>query len=101
MGSRPRAAHWEAGAEHPWFHRPNPPPPPRGRPGRKPTVIPQQAIERLRKAGGKANGSIRGVGRLLGSKSKTASHRLVHALADAGLIRLQVKGQRGVTVALA
>jgi hypothetical protein len=76
------------------------PPKARGKGGRPATVIPAEALDRLRKAGGKANGSIRGVGKLIGAKSKTAAHRVLHRLADDGLIRLQV-GQRGVAVALA
>jgi hypothetical protein len=63
-------------------------------------VLPQHAIDRLRAAGGKANGSLNGIGRLLGTKSKTAAHRLLHGLADAGLIRLQ-SSPHGVAVALA
>jgi predicted transcriptional regulator len=63
-------------------------------------VLPAQAIERLRAAGGKANGSIRGVGKLLGTRSKSAAHRVLHQLADAGLITMAA-GRHGVRVALA
>ena len=65
------------------------PPPPRWKPGRRPTVMPEEAVAKLRERGGKANGSIRGVGRLLGVRSKTTAHRLLHQLASAGLLRLQ------------
>jgi DNA-binding IclR family transcriptional regulator len=58
----------------------------------------EQALDKLRKAGGEANG-IRGVGRLLGV-SKSTAHRLLHQLQDSGLIRLDA-GPYGVHVALA
>src|SRR5262245_55786297 len=64
-----------------------PPPKPRGR-GRPATVLAPQAIERLRKAGGAANGSVRTIGKLLGARSKTAAHRLIHQLSAAGQITL-------------
>ena len=76
------------------------PPPPKGKPGRRPTVLAPEAIERLRQAGGKANGTVRGIGRLLGTRSKTASHRLLHQLADAGLVMLTATSA-GMQVALA
>jgi hypothetical protein len=79
---------------------PPPPPPPKGRAGRKPTVLPAQAVSRLRKAGGKANGSLSGIGKLLGTRSKTATHRLLHSLAAAGQIRLAT-GPQGIGIALA
>ena len=78
---------------------PPPPKPPR-RPGRPATVLAPQAVERLRKAGGSANGSVRTVGKLLGAKSKTTAHRLLHRLRDSGLILLDA-GPNGVHVALA
>src|SRR5262245_7434242 len=67
------------------------PPPPKGKagPGRRPTVLAAEAVERLRARGGQANGSVTGIGRLLGTKSKTTAHRLLHQLAGAGLIKLQ------------
>jgi hypothetical protein len=78
-----------------------PPAPPRkGKAGRPRDVLPAQAIERLRAAGGKANGSIRGVGKLLGTHSKTTAHRLLHELAAAGAITMQAT-PRGCSVALA
>jgi hypothetical protein len=76
-----------------------PPPKPRGR-GRPATVLAPQAVERLRKAGGSANGSIRTIGKLLGAKSKTAAHRLIHQLSAAGHVRLAT-GPGGISVALA
>jgi len=63
-------------------------------------VLPAEAIERLRKTGGRANGSIRGVGKLLGAKSKTTAHRILHQLSDAGLVRLDT-GPHGVSVVCA
>lgn len=78
---------------------PPPPKPPR-RPGRPATVLASQAVERLRAAGGRANGSIQGVGKLIGTRSKTAAHRMLHQLAAAGMVRLAT-GPDGVRVALA
>jgi hypothetical protein len=78
-----------------------PPVPPRkGRPGRPRDVLPTQAIEKIRAAGGKANGSITGLAKLIGSRSKTSCHRLLHELAAAGAITMTA-GPRGVAVALA
>jgi hypothetical protein len=76
--------------------------PPKGKagPGRRPTVLAPEAIERLRQAGGRANGTVRGIGRLLGTRSKTASHRLLHQLASAGLVTLTATSG-GTQVALA
>jgi hypothetical protein len=62
-------------------------------------VLAPEAIERLRQAGGKANGTVRGIGHC-GTRSKTASHRLLHQLADAGLVMLTATSA-GVQVALA
>jgi hypothetical protein len=78
--------------------RDDPPTPPRHGRGRPAKVIPADAIERLRKAGGKANG-VRALGKVLGT-SKSTAHRLVHRMASAGLVRLD-PGRHGVTVALA
>jgi len=68
-----------------------PPPPQKGKagPGRRPTVLAAEAVERLRSRGGQANGNVKGIGKLLGTKSKTTAHRLLHQLAGAGLIKLQ------------
>jgi hypothetical protein len=77
-----------------------PPPRPKGRAGRPATVLAPQAIERLRKAGGQASGSIRTMGKLLGTKSKTATRRLLHRLASDGQITL-ASGPEGTSVALA
>jgi hypothetical protein len=63
-------------------------------------VLPAQAIERLRKAGGKATGTVRGVGKLLGVRSKTAAHRTLHRLQSLWLIRMDTSPQ-GVSIALA
>jgi hypothetical protein len=73
--------------------------PPKGRPGRRPTVLPTEAVERLRQRGGKVAASVNGVGKLMGAKSKTTAHRFLHQLASAGLIRMDV-GPHGVAVAL-
>jgi hypothetical protein len=74
-------------------------PPSKGKRGRPATVLPAQAVERLRQKGGKANGSIRGIGKLLGTRSKTTAHRLLHRLASAGLITMAATSA-GVSVAL-
>ena len=78
------------------------PPPQKGKagPGRRPTVLAAEAIERLRARGGQANGNVTGIGKLLGTKSKTTAHRLLHQLAGAGLIKLQTT-PAGCSVALA
>ena len=73
-----------------------PPKPPR-RPGRPHAVLPADALDRLRKAGGKANG-IRGAAKLLGT-SKSTAHRMLHQLAGAGMVRLST-GPGGIAVAL-
>jgi hypothetical protein len=71
----------------------------RGRAGRPAAVGATQAVERLRKAGGSVNGSIAEVGRVLGAKSKSTAHRLLHRLAAAGAVRLAPTAH-GVSVAL-
>ena len=80
------------------------PPPPKTRASRKAgrpaTVIPAEALEKLRKAGGRANGSIRGVGKLIGARSKTTAHRVLHQLAEAGLVTLRTSAT-GCSIALA
>jgi hypothetical protein len=82
--------------------RDEPPPPskPKGRPGRPATVLPAEALAKLRKHGGKANGTVRGVGKLLGAKSKTAAHRLLHRLATEGELTMAAT-PHGISVALA
>jgi DNA invertase Pin-like site-specific DNA recombinase len=77
---------------------PPPPPRPRGKPGRPASVLAADAIERLRKAGGRANG-VRGVAKVLGT-SKSTAHRILHQLAAAGQITMS-SGRHGVSVALA
>jgi hypothetical protein len=77
-----------------------PAPPRRGKPGRPRDVLPAQAIEKIRVAGGKANGSITGLAKLIGSRSKTSCHRLLHELVAAGAITMTA-GPRGVAVAVA
>lgn len=67
--------------------------------GRKPTVLPAQALERLRKAGGQAEGNVRALGQLLGTKSKTTAHRLLHRMAEGGMINLSATNN-GMRVAL-
>jgi hypothetical protein len=57
-------------------------------------------VDKLRKKGGKANGSLAGIGKLIGSKSKTATHRVLHRCAEMGLVRLAT-GPDGVRVAIA
>jgi hypothetical protein len=81
--------------------RDDPPAPPetRGRVGRPRDVLPTEAVAKIRAAGGKMSGSVSGVGKLLGSHSKTSAHRLLGVLRDMGLIRM-VTGPRGVAVAL-
>ena len=74
---------------------PPPPPKPPRRPGRPVAVLPAQALDKLRKAGG-ANG---GLAKVLGI-SKSTAHRLIHQLADMGHVRLDA-GPCGVRVALA
>ena len=66
----------------------------------KQSQLPEEAVAKLRERGGRANGSIGGVGRLLGVRSKTAAHRLLHQLASAGLVKLSAS-PHGVVVALA
>jgi hypothetical protein len=81
---------------------PSPPPSrkPRGRAGRPATVIPAEALNRIRAKGGVLAGSLTDVGRAIGAKSKTTAHRALHAMADAGLIVLQTT-PAGCRVALA
>jgi len=77
------------------------PPPPsklRGRAGRPAKVLPDEAVARLRAKGGKLSGSLYGIGKILGT-SKSTTHRLLHRLAGAGLVRLET-GRRGVAVAV-
>jgi hypothetical protein len=71
-------------------------PNPRGKGGRPAAILPGAAVTRLRK--GKANGSIRGVAKLLGT-SKSTAHRMLHQLARLGMIRLSTS-PAGVSVAL-
>jgi hypothetical protein len=80
----------------------NGPPSPlrKGRAGRPRDVLPTQAIERLRAKGGNVSGSLNGMARLIGSRSKTSVHRLLHELHAAGRITLQT-GPNGVAVSLA
>jgi hypothetical protein len=61
-------------------------------------VLPAEAVAKIRAAGGRMSGSVNGIGKLLGTRSKTA-HRLLGELRDMGLITL-VTGPRGVAVAL-
>jgi len=77
-----------------------PPPKPRDRGGRPRDVIPAEAIAKIRAKGGKVAGSVNGIGKLIGTKSKTTAHRVLHELADAGLITLRTSAN-GVAVALA
>jgi hypothetical protein len=79
------------------------PPPtakPKGKPGRPATVLPAQAVERLRRAGGKVNGTVKAVGKVLGTRSKTTAHRTLHQLQSLGLIQMET-GPKGVSIALA
>jgi hypothetical protein len=71
----------------------------RGKAGRPAAVGATQAVERLRKAGGSANGSIATVGKLLGAKSKSTAHRVLRRLAEAGQVHYRATPQ-GVSVAL-
>lgn len=80
---------------------PPPPPPPRkgGKRGRPATVLPSEALDRIRRAGGEAGGSLNGVAKLIGAGSKTAAHRLLHRMATAGVVQLDT-GPHGVRVAV-
>jgi hypothetical protein len=79
----------------------DPPAPRTGRKvGRPRDVLPAEAVAKIRAAGGKVQGSINGIGKLIGSRSKTSAHRLLQELAGAGLITLAT-GPHGVAVALA
>jgi hypothetical protein len=62
-------------------------------------VLPAEAVAKIRAAGGRMSGSVNGIGKLLGTRSKTTAHRLLGELRDMGLITL-VTGPRGVAVAL-
>jgi hypothetical protein len=63
-------------------------PPSKGKPGRPATVRAEDAVRRLRARGGKVSGSLNGIGRIIGTRSKTATHRILHRMADAGLVRM-------------
>jgi hypothetical protein len=81
--------------------RPAPPPPrPKAKRGRRPTVEAGEVLDRLRKSGGQTYGSLQEIGRLIGTGSKTATHRLLHRMASAGLVHLDA-GRGGVRVAVA
>ena len=100
--TQPKAAGEEAretGKDDEGDDDPPAPPPGKGRPGRRPTVMPEEAVAKLRERGGRADGSIRGVGKLLGTRSKTTAHRLLHQLAGDGVVRLQTT-PAGCSVAL-
>jgi hypothetical protein len=75
-------------------------PPGKNRGGRPRKVEHAEALERLKAAGGKASGSLRGLAALIGTPTKTTTHRLLHELAALGAITLQAT-PRGVSVALA
>jgi hypothetical protein len=77
-----------------------PTPPRRGRPGRPRDVLPAEAVAKIRAAGGRMSGSVNGIGKLLGTKSKTTAHRLLAELSRAGLITLRTT-PHGCAVALA
>jgi hypothetical protein len=57
-------------------------------------------VARIKAAGGTVNGSLADVGKAIGTKSRTATHRALHALAAAGLVRLDTNrdGMRAATV---
>jgi hypothetical protein len=97
--ARPTAARAEQPREQDEDRGDPPPPRPRGRLGRAATVLPDQAIARLRNAGGRADGSLTAVGKLLGTKSKTTAHRLLHRMAEAGMVHLSAT-PHGISVAL-
>jgi hypothetical protein len=73
------------------------PKPPKPRGGRPVAILPEVALAKLRK--GRANGSIRGVAKLLGT-SKSTAHRVLHELAGLGMIRLSTSAA-GCSIALA
>jgi hypothetical protein len=65
-----------------------PPPRPKGKSGRPSSVLAEEAVRRLRAKGGKVSGSLNGLGRIIGTRSKSATHRILHRMADAGLVRM-------------
>jgi hypothetical protein len=81
---------------------PPPPPPRKGKPGpgRKPNATPAEVVAELRTRGGKVAGSLNGLGKTLGTKSKTATHRTLMQCAALGLVTLTTS-PHGVAVALA
>jgi hypothetical protein len=76
------------------------PPPRKGRPGRPRDVLPAEAVAKIKAKGGKVSGSLNGIAKLIGSRSKTSVHRLLHELAGMGLVTMTTS-PRGVAVALA
>jgi hypothetical protein len=78
------------------------PPPPRapGKRGRPANATPADVVRELRKRGGKVAGSLNGLGKALGTKSKSATHRMLHRCAELGLVSLDT-GPHGIAVALA
>jgi hypothetical protein len=80
--------------------RPPPPAPRKGRPGRPRDIGLGEAVEKIRAQGGKVSGSLNGLSKLIGSRSKTSCHRLLHQLADMGAIKLTAT-PGGCSVALA
>jgi hypothetical protein len=77
-----------------------PAPGPRRRAGRPRDIGLGEAVEKIRAQGGKVSGSLNGLSKLIGSRSKTSCHRLLHQLADMGAIKLTAT-PGGCSVALA
>jgi hypothetical protein len=71
----------------------------RNKGGRPATVVPSEALARLRAKGGKIDGTLGSIGRLIGTRSRTTTHRLLHQLASAGLLSMTTT-PRGIAVAL-
>jgi hypothetical protein len=77
-----------------------PPPTNKGKGGRPRAVIPAEALARLKAKGGRINGTLGELGKAIGSRSRSTTHRVLHQLAGAGLLTMTAT-PRGVAVALA
>jgi len=62
-------------------------------------VLPADVVERLRARGGKVTGTLADLGKVIGAEPRTTAHRVMHALADARLVRLAT-GPAGISVAV-
>ena len=61
----------------------------RGKVGRPATVTQSQALHRLQAAGGSLSGSLSAIAGVIGAKSRTTAHSVLHQLAKAGSIKLE------------